>query len=45
MFDCLPNVIEAKKNAQKKIHLTRVTVEGGEAKMEGGHTFLRFLFV
>ena len=41
MFQCLPNGMELKKYAQKKFHLTRVTV-GGEAKMESGHTFLPF---
>ena len=35
-------VVWNKKNAKKKIHLTRVTVGGGEAKIESGHTFLRF---
>ena len=37
---------EKKKNAQKKFHLTRVTVggRGGETKMESGHTFLHFFF-
>ena len=42
MFRCLPNVIDTKKTPIF-FHLTVVTL-GGEAKMESGHTFLRYFF-
>ena len=42
MFHCLPKVKEKSKKRQKKFHLTRVKLRGGEAKMESGNTFPRF---
>ena len=44
MSHYLPNVIEICKKGKKNVHLTRVTLGGGEAKMESGHTFLRFFW-
>ena len=45
MFHGLPNIIETKKNT-KQIHLTWAIVcgEGGEAKMQSGHTFRLFFY-
>ena len=45
MFHCLPNVIETNKNTKSfsLIYLgSHLGGEGGEAKMESGHTFLLF---
>ena len=48
MFHCLPNVIETKKTTtffSPNFGHTREGGWGGEAKMESGHTFLRYFFL
>ena len=42
IFSLLAKFNENIKKTQKKFHLTWVTLGGGEAKMESGHTFFCF---